>query len=96
MTVTAAIAVSCVSVIITMLLIANRIGWHLGRIQSTALEHAKSLSAHAARLDLYEARLVAIGGDLQRLIGRMEATQARIERHTGERPGEAFQSRREG
>lgn len=40
--------------------------------ESMLAGHADTLKQHAQRLDLYEARIVEVIGDLQRLIGRME------------------------
>lgn len=88
MTISTAILLSAIGLIITLLGVSSRLGWHLGRIETTAIAHAASLTSHAERLDNYEDRLVEVVGNVQRLIGRVEATQNRIERQTSARYGE--------
>ena len=63
-------------VVLTLIGIAIAFGRRLGSTETI-------LRLHADRLDRYEDRLVEVVGDVQRMIGRIEATQDRLDRKTG-------------
>lgn len=84
------ISLGSIAIIVTLIGITIRIGMQIGNVQAVARAHSESIERHTQRLDLYEGRLVSVVSDVQRLIGRVEATQDRIERHTGIRPGEGL------
>lgn len=88
MHVTGDISLGSIAIIVTLIGVTIRIGMQIGNIQAVASSHETAIARHAARLDLYEGRLVSVVSDVQRLIGRVEATQDRIERQTGTRSGE--------
>lgn len=76
------------AIVVTLIGIAVRFGFRVGMMENRLNEHAKTMIRHTERLDKYEERLVDITGHVQRLIGRLEATQDRIEKMTGFRQGE--------
>lgn len=82
------ISLGNIAIVVTLISIAVRIGLKLGTVQQLVAGHTITLESHAARLDRYERTLVEVGGNLQRMIGRIEATQDRIDRTTGQRQGE--------
>jgi hypothetical protein len=84
------ISLGNIAIIITLIGIAIRVGVQVGNVQAVAKAQAAIIEGHAQRLDRYESRLVDIVSDVSRLIGRIEATQQRLERNTGSRPGEGF------
>lgn len=88
MTFTGDISLGNIAIVITLIGIAIRIGMRLGSVESVAKAQAALIEGHSMRLDRYEERLVSIVADVSRLIGRIEATQQRIEKHTGGRSGE--------
>lgn len=86
--VTGEISAGSISIVLSILTTALVIGIRLGTMQQLVRGHSLTLTDHANRLDRYEKTLVSVGGDLQRMIGRIEATQDRIDRHTGNRRGD--------
>lgn len=76
------------AIVVTLIGIAIRVGWRIGGLEQVVKMHGENLMSHTSRLDLYEGRLVEIVGSVQRLIGRVEATQDRIDQRTGQRSGE--------
>lgn len=88
MQVTGDISLGNIAIIVTLIGIAIRVGMRLGSVETVAKAQAALIEGHTTRLDRYEERLVSIVADVSRLIGRIEATQLRIERQTGGRPGE--------
>lgn len=87
--ITGEISLGNVAIMVTLIGIAVRVGMRLGSVETVAKAQAALIESHTTRLDRYEERLVSIVSDVSRLIGRIEATQQRIEKHTGERLGEA-------
>lgn len=85
---TAEVTLGNLAIVVTLIGIAIKIGQRLGALDSTVGQHAGVLNQHTARMDKHEERLTSIAGDLQRMIGRVEATQDRIDRSTGTRRGE--------
>lgn len=67
--------------IATLVSIAVRIGWMVGGIQVT-------VRAHTGRLDKYEDTLIKVVGEVQRLVGRIEGVQDRLERRAPPRETE--------
>lgn len=59
--------------VITLLGIAIRLGWTAGMIE-------KTIALHAIRLDRYEQALITIISDVQRLVGRVEGVQDRLDK----------------
>lgn len=82
------ISLGSVAIIVTLIGIAIRIGMQVGAVQEVAKAQATIIEGHTKRLDRYESRLVDIVSDVSRLIGRIEATQSRLEKSTGGRAGE--------
>ena len=82
------ISAGSLSIVVTLVTIALTLSFRLGTLQQIVTSHTQMLASHSDRLDRYEKSLVMIGGDMQRMIGRIEATQDRLERATGHRPGE--------
>ncbi len=82
------VILSAAGIILTLITIASRLGAKIGAMQTTAETQGESIDRHTKRLDLYEERLVQVVGEVQRMIGRMESTQDRIEKRTGMRHGE--------
>lgn len=64
------ISAGTILTILTLIGIAIKIGWRLGHIETTIVDHT-------TRLSLYEQRVVGFIGDLQRLVGRVDAFQER-------------------
>lgn len=83
LTFTGELSVGSISIVVTLVTIAVTIGLRLGTIQTLVRGHTITLVEHAQRLDRYEKTLIDVGGNLQRMIGRIEATQDRIDRATG-------------
>ena len=83
MQITSEISLGTILTIATLIGIAIRFGFRLGHFETTLNNHAKTLVEHATRLGAYEARIVDIVSDLQRLIGRVEAS---LERRRESRP----------
>lgn len=88
MHVTGDISVGSIAIIITIVSAAIRIGMQIGAMQTIAKTQGDVIVQHTMRLDKYEERLVLVVGDVQRMIGRLESTQDRLEKITGQRPGE--------
>ena len=59
--------------VVTLLGIAVRFGWMVGGIQEVIMEHTK-------RLNRYEETLMKTVGDVQRIVGRVEGVQDRLDR----------------
>lgn len=85
---TTEITLGNLAIVITLISIAIGIGNRLGTLSQTVLQHATVLTQHANRMDKYEERLIGLVGDMQRMMGRVEATQDRLDRYTGRRGGE--------
>jgi hypothetical protein len=85
---TTEITLGNLAIVVTLIGIAIKIGQRLGALSTTVLQHATVLDRHAVRMDKHEERLTSIAGDLQRMIGRVEATQDRLDKTTGHRRGE--------
>jgi hypothetical protein len=85
---TTEITLGNIAIVVTLITIAISIGQKIGTLSTTVVQHAAVLDRHAMRMDKYEERLIVIVGDMQRMIGRVEATQDRIDRLTGNRKGE--------
>lgn len=77
-------------IVVTLISIAVTIGRQIGHIQQVVKTQGDLIAMHSARLDLYESRLLSVIADVGRLIGKIEATQDRIEKQTGHRPGEGI------
>jgi cytochrome c biogenesis factor len=88
MTITGDISLGNIAIVVTLIGIAVRISMRFATMQQLVSGHTSTLNSHSARLDRYETTLVEVGGNLQRMIGRIEATQDRLDRRTGHRPGE--------
>lgn len=86
--ITGDISAGSISIVVTLIGIAIGIGIKAGTIQQLIRGHSLTLQVHATRLDAYEKSLIEIGGNLQRMIGRIESTQDRLDRATGTRRGE--------
>ncbi len=89
--ITADISLGSIAIVVTLIGIAINIGARLGTITQTVAQHANMLAGQSARMDRYEQGLNKNVGDVQRLVGRIEATQDRIDRNTGRRQGEGYQ-----
>jgi argonaute-like protein implicated in RNA metabolism and viral defense len=76
------------AIAVSILTAAIGIGLRLGTLQQLVQGHTSILSQHADRLDRYEETQVVVGERLARMIGRVEATQNRIDFQTGNRSGE--------
>lgn len=63
--------------IITLIGIAISMGSKLGRFEETLKHHAATMADHAARLTSQESRMGDLVSSVQRLIGRMEGSQAK-------------------
>jgi len=87
-TLTGEISLGSLAIVVSIVSTAVAIGLKLGTLQQLVRGHGSTLTDHAARLNRYEITLVEVGGNLQRMIGRIEATQDRIDRTTGKRNGE--------
>ena len=83
MHVTGDISLGAISVIVTLLGIAIAFGMRVGRVEATLMTHAQHLVSHGLRLDGYEARLIDVVGHVQRIVGRIETVQTRMERSAG-------------
>jgi len=59
--------------VVTLLGISVKFGWIVGGIQEVIAMHTK-------RLDRYEAALISVVADVQRMIGRIEGVQDRLDR----------------
>ena len=70
---TGEISLGTILTIVTLLGISSRIAWIVGSIQTTITDHTR-------RLDKYEGSLVNITGQMQRMVGRIEGVQDRIDR----------------
>lgn len=88
MQLTGDISLGNIAIIVTLIGIAIRVGMRLGSVEAIAKAQAALIEGHTKRLDRYEERLVSIVSDVSRLMGRIEATQERIEKTTGGRTGE--------
>lgn len=84
------ITAGSVANIVTMIVIAIGIGVKVGSLQAVAQAQAAVIVGHTMRLDKYEERLVSLVSDVSRIMGRIEATQERLEKTTGFRPGEGL------
>ncbi len=82
------VLLSAGGIIVTIITVAIRIGTKIGAMETTARAQGESIDRHTRRLDLYEERLVQVVGEVQRMIGRLEATQDRIDKRIGQRLGE--------
>ena len=83
MHITGEVTLGNIFIIITLVSMAIGMGIRLGSITAIINQHTADLIKHSLRLDTYEMRLVEIVADVQRLIGRVEATQDRLERAHG-------------
>ena len=82
---TGEITLGNLAIVATLIGMAIGIGIRLGAITQLLADHSQRLMDHSTRLDRYEARLVTIVGDVQRLIGRIELTQDRLDARIGPR-----------
>ncbi len=85
---TGEISLGSLAIIITIVGAVIRIGWKMGAMETVARTQGENIERHTIRLDKYEERLVQVVADVQRMIGRLEATQDRLEKLTGRRGGE--------
>lgn len=92
MHVTGEISLGSIAIAITIIGAMIRIGQQIGKMQQLVTSQGTLIEGHRKRLDTYEERLVSVVGDVQRIVGRLEATQDRIERATGTRRGERGRS----
>lgn len=88
MHVTGEITLGSIGIIISIAIAVLRVGVQIGGMQTLTKIQGDSIMEHTKRLDLYESRLISVVSDVQRMIGRLEATQDRIEKRTGHRDGE--------
>lgn len=85
------ITLGSIAIIVTLIGIAINIGLKVGSVQEVVRAQAAIVASHTQRLDKYEERLVKIVSDVSRLMGRIEATQDRLEKRTGTRIGEGLE-----
>lgn len=85
---TGEITLGNIAIVITLITIAINLGVKFGTVSTLVQGHTDTLKGHAERLDRYERTLIDVGNNMQRMIGRIEATQDRIEHTTGTRSGE--------
>lgn len=74
------ISLGTILTIATLLGIAIRVGWAVGKIQAVVDGVKKTASDHAMRLDRYEEALIKMVGEVQRMVGRVEGVQDRLDR----------------
>lgn len=82
------IILGTIPVIVTLVAIAIRFGTTIGAVNTVVSAHTAMFITHTSRMDRYEQTQLQIVGDLSRMMGRIEATQDRIDRTTGHRKGE--------
>ncbi len=87
-TLTGELSLGSIAIVASILTTAVAIGIRMGTLQTLVGGHASTLKEHSGRLDRYEKTLIDVGSNLQRMIGRIEATQDRIDRTTGFRAGD--------
>lgn len=81
-------SLDAIAIIITIISTAIGLGMKVGAMQAVAKHQGDAILHHTDRLDKYESRLVDVVSQVQRMIGRLEATQERLEKSTGYHRGE--------
>lgn len=85
---TGEISLGSLLIAITIIGSVLRLGWKIGHMEEVATTQGANIERHTMRMDKYEERLIVIAGEIQRMIGRLQATQERLEKTTGHRNGE--------